>query len=756
MKLKSTLIAALILISYQLTIAEVPVAGEATDTAVAATPAEDTDSLGVAGYTELEDLVIVQQKKLVQSDGAKLTYNVSEDPESGNSNILEILRKVPGVTVDAEDNVSVNGQSSFKILMNGQENPMLKGDIKTVLKSLPAASIKKIEVISEPGAKYEAEGVGGILNIVTDRTQNLSGFMAQVSGWLNAWQGGGYLNARAKFNKVMVDATLSYNNGHVWNRPYTLSSETEDLTGAPNHLLTTRTKARQGWDYTGVDINMSWEPDTLNLFTLGVNFGDNNWFNRGGEDRSMAGLDMSTIWSMHRDFDLDGHYSGYGVSASYQHNFGREDHNLVASYMYDFWGQHSRTDYSFSDITGTISETPFSRSDERGGNGSHIFQIDYSNRLNVHNLIEGGVKGSINPSREKDKAYFGADPADLVLDETLAINMKQFKDIYALYGSWTGTFDKWNLKAGLRYEHTRMGLKYAVGDHPDFTTHLNDIVPNGAISYNFTTASSLRLAYQMRISRPGLWRLNPYVNVMKPGEISYGNPDLKSEQGHNISIGYSNYEGKFSGSAKLTYRYVDNAINDVIFMKDGILNSTYANTGKEHATFAELNGDWNISSAFRWSLNTWASYYYLCARSELLKAKTCGWRYSVSTNFTYTMPVKVRLSGYAGVYSPWFSLQYKGNTTGYYYGLGCSRSWLKDDALTLQLSVSNLLPLKRTNSSTQKSESVRVHSRQTSQGWNVGLSVSYKFGGLKASMKQTAANVEKESGGTPGSSREAK
>lgn len=127
-------------------------------------------------YNEtLEDFVITTTRKLVQSDGATLTYNVSEDPEAATNTTLEILRKVPGVTVDANDEIKVNGQSSFKIYLNGKEDPMMSGDIKTILKSMPASSIKKIEVISEPGAKYEAEGTGGILNIVTQTRQSQIG-----------------------------------------------------------------------------------------------------------------------------------------------------------------------------------------------------------------------------------------------------------------------------------------------------------------------------------------------------------------------------------------------------------------------------------------------------------------------------------------------------------------------------------------------------------------------------------------------------
>lgn len=115
----------------------------------------------------LQEVTVTAKKKLVQSDGATLTYNVEDDPESTVNTIIEMLRKVPMVTVDAEDNIMVNGNSDFKIFINGKEDPMLSGDVKTILKSTPASAVKKIEVITEPGAKYDAGGTGGILNLVT-------------------------------------------------------------------------------------------------------------------------------------------------------------------------------------------------------------------------------------------------------------------------------------------------------------------------------------------------------------------------------------------------------------------------------------------------------------------------------------------------------------------------------------------------------------------------------------------------------------
>ncbi|MDE6256038.1 MAG: TonB-dependent receptor [Muribaculaceae bacterium] len=708
------------------------------------TTSNDTISFHDEDFTELDELVVVERQKLVKSDGATLTYNVSEDPEAASSNTLDILRKVPGVTVDAEDNVKVNGQSSFKVLLNGREDPMVKGDLKTVLKSLPAATIKKIEVISEPGSKYDAEGIGGILNIVTDRSKNLSGFMTQLGAWVNAYQAGGYVNARTRLNKVMLDANVSYNNGKIWPRSQSSERIIESLDGSENHLMTARQKAKNGWDYTGINMNMSWEPDTLNLFTLSANYGYNTWGNNGTEDRDMKRPDMSTMWNIHRDFNTTGKYNGTGVQLSYQHNFRRPDHNIVTSYQYYYTDQNDITNYFLEYLSGEGSEYPFSSDRNNIKRNYHIVQLDYSNRFNNHHLLEAGGKIFLNDNSNLVRPFFGPSEEEAVEADGMVVKMDRMMNVYALYGSYTGSFSKWNVKAGVRYEHTEMGGKYRIGDYPDFTTLLNDIVPNAAVSYNISDASSLRLAYQMRITRPDVSQLNPYVNTLTPGQIQYGNPDLKSEKGHTFTLGYSNYEGKFSGSAKLSYRYVSNSVNDVIFMRDGIMNSTYANIGESHMAMLELSGDWNITPALRWSLYVSGNYQHLQADSELLKAKNHGWQTNINTNLNYSVAQKWRLSAYGGLWTPWIDLQSSGTTTGYYYGLGAGRSWLKDDALTVQLSAGNMFPTHGHNSFRQEDESVRrIYTGRYSQ-WNVGLSVTFKFGGLQATVKKTAANIEKE------------
>lgn len=704
--------------------------------------AEQSDSTSIAGYTELEDLVITEKKKLIESDGAKLSYNVTEDPEAGSASILDILRKVPGVSVDAEDNVKVNGQNGFKILMNGREDPMLKGDLKTILKSLPAASIKKIEVISEPGAKYEAEGVGGILNIVTDRRQSLSGFMTQLQGWINSNQAGANVNARAKVNKVIVDALVNYNNGKISHRDFITDFKNEYI-DETNNIEKIHRKSRSGWDYTGTVLNMSWEPDSLNLLTISANYGYNTWGGPRNDHRTLIGRDGEVIWDLERNIENYGKYNGTGAQVSYQHTFGKEGHNLVASYEYDFYHMNYGSDYFLLASQGIQNEFPFSSSCSKSNDNAHIFQIDYSNPFDTRNMLETGMKLNINNSQSLSQSYYGTNQSNATPDKSQTMNVTQFKDIYAGYVSYTGTYDKWNIKAGVRYEHTHMGLKYHIPGYNNFTTTLNDVIPNIAASYNLSGSASLRAAYQTRISRPTLQYINPYVNDLTPGWISYGNPDLKSELSHIVSLSYSNYEGKFGGMAKLSYHFVSNGINDVVFVKDGIINSTFANIGKDNMISLELNGNWNITNDLTWNVYTSVYYENLKSESEMLKARNSGWFCNLNTDLSYKLPCKIRMQAYGGFNTPWIDLQSKG-TTGYYYGIGANRSFLKDEALTISLSASNFFEARKKSGYVQKSPTVRLNQTSSYIPWNIGVSVSWKFGGLKTGIKKTSAIIEKE------------
>ena len=164
----------------------------------------------VDATNELAQVEIVAQKPLVKADVDKIEYNIQDDPDSKSNSLLEMLRKVPLVTVDGEDNIKVNGSSNFKVYVNGKPNNMMSNNPTEVLKSMPANSIKHIEVITNPGPKYDAEGVGGILNIVT-MGSGLEGYTVTFSGNVSNRGAGGGLFGTVKSGKLTVSGRYNYN-----------------------------------------------------------------------------------------------------------------------------------------------------------------------------------------------------------------------------------------------------------------------------------------------------------------------------------------------------------------------------------------------------------------------------------------------------------------------------------------------------------------------------------------------------------------
>ena len=689
----------------------------------------------------LQEVVVTAKKKLVQSDGATLTYNVEDDPEASVNTTIEMLRKVPMVTIDAEDNIKVNGNSNFKILMNGKEDPMLTGDVKTILKSMPAATIKKIEVITEPGAKYDAEGTGGILNIVTVGKQSLEGYMANLSFRIGNNNYGGSAYGRMKINKVTASANFNYISDI--DQGYTNSSKSvrENYNDDAEKYLTTENKMKNRFRYWGANLNLSWEPDSLNLFTLQGNVGRNSFTQFNNQKIYMDNADLTTQWSISRE--TVSKYPGFwlGANASYQHTFGKPGHHLILSYIFGYGNNdNDQTTATFDEIN-YREEYPYRLLQSFGYTRRNTAQIDYSNPINEKHLIEAGAKGNWQRNTSDQMPWNGDSESNLSPFYQNQIKVTQFQDILALYLSYTGNFGKWNTRAGVRYEHTRMGLDYKVGNYPDFTTNLNDVVPNVALSYRLTDASNLRLAYQMRISRPEVSQLNPYRNTMNVNTVSYGDPNLDSEHSNSLSLTYSNYGGKIGGSFSLNYERIDNMIENYYFMQDNIVYITEANIGHQQTTGANLNLQWTVIPMLNVGIYLSGNYIDIKANTPEMKASNSGWVGNYNINADYSFPFRLRLSAYGGGGSGWLNLQYKGSGY-YYYGLSLSRSFFKNDLMTLTAYGQSFFTPYRTMHTTTLTDSFSNVTDYRFRQWGAGLSISFKLGGLKSDVKRTGANLE--------------
>lgn len=472
-------------------------------------PAVDLGTIAMQPEGEaLEEVVITGRRPVIEATGDKVAYNLTEDPNTQTHTVLEMLRKVPMVTVDAQDNIYINGQSNFKIYLNGKEDPMLGQNASTILKSLPATSIKRIEVILDPGAKYDAEGVGGILNIITETQASTDGQMATIT------VGGGANNAQAsvygmaKKNKVTASVDVSYYKRFGYREDKGgIERETFDV---PSPTVTRQEIAqRQNNHFVNGNARLSWEPNDKNLFTISA-----SGYGGGGKNHYRTTTDVfgdNGLLLSHSRQKLTSKWiwSSITVNAGYQHNFDDKGQNLVLSYQYvGGWNKDKdRTttlESSFDDFV------PYTYDYTNAPTNEHTVQLDYTKPFSQYFTLEAGAKGIFRRNTSDGYTKIGDSWSDMTLTDHNTVDMTQNQDVAAAYATYAGTFGRFSLRAGLRYEYTRMRVDFKTEGYDSFHSNFNDWVPNASLGYSFTPTQNLYASYQQRIRRPGVSELNPH------------------------------------------------------------------------------------------------------------------------------------------------------------------------------------------------------------------------------------------------------
>ena len=487
----------------------------------------DLGQLNMAEATnELKGIEIVAQKPLVKVDVDKIEYNIEDDPDSKTNTVMEMLRKVPLVTVDGEDNIKVNGSSSFKIHVNGKPNNMMSNNPKDVLKSMPANTIKHIEVITSPGAKYDAEGVGGILNIVTVGG-GFEGYTAtfRASGSNRGAGAGGY--ATIKSGKLTLTGNYNYNY-NTTPKSYS-NSFRENFDSEDQKYLESNSTSDYDGSFQYGNLEASYEIDTLRLLT--ASFG----MYGGSNDNNSDGL--TTMWNANRDVLAyqygslsDGSGSWYSMrgNVDYQRTSKKnKDRMITLSYKISTQPQNSDYYTKYRDI-----KDPFeleiiekfllnnSHSDGKTNTTEHTFQVDYTTPIGKLHTIEVGGKYIIRNNLSDNKLFEAKGATDdYEYNNDRSSKYKHMNDILAAYLGYTLRYKGFSFKPGVRYEYTAQDVKYlagAIGPEADFSTNYNDFVPSVTMGIKIGKTQNLRGGYNMRIWRPGIWNLNPYFDDRNP------------------------------------------------------------------------------------------------------------------------------------------------------------------------------------------------------------------------------------------------
>ena len=690
--------------------------------------------------TMLKGVEIVAQKPLVKMDVDKMSYNVAEDEDAKSNTVLDMLRKVPMVTVDGQDNITVNGSSSFKVYVDGMPNVMFNSNPSMVFKSMPATAVKSIEVVTNPGAKYDAEGAGGVLNIIMNKqnpqaAQSMNGYNGTVraSGGNKSISGGAFISGQQ--GKLSYSANVMT----TYSKPGTTDTEMEITQNNPNgtsQLMTSSNKVTI--PFTMGNLTLGYQIDSVSALNVTASINSLNIKSNGNSTTTMGGGSYGKGFSYGSSTDMRNSRTSFSGSIDYQRFFNKEHtQSLALTYQLNYSPSTVKSDNIFN-TTSSIIDLTNRYSENKEKTTDHTFQIDYTMPIATRQTLSFGTKLQLRDATSDAKYYKKG-----VYDPTSSMDYEYKNSILAGYGEYAGNFGKIGAKAGLRYEQTWQNVEYHLGNGDDFKKSYGSLVPSASLQYTIGQGSNLGLTYNMRISRPGITYLNPYVDKTNPTTRTYGNTDLDVEKNHNLALVYNMFTPKLMLNLNLHHNFTDNAIEQYSFYDaQNLLNTTYGNIVRRHQT--GLNGyvNWLAAKNTRFFLNGALNYTDL--RSNTLSQSNSGWSANAMIGLQQTLPADFKLSVYAMTSTKNYTLQ--GWSGGFnLITANISKSLLKDK---LNLSLMGMMGLNKGGNINIESHSqgkdFTSHTLTKVPLYGFTFTVSYTFGNSKRQAQQHTSRIQND------------
>jgi Outer membrane protein beta-barrel family/CarboxypepD_reg-like domain len=564
-----------------------------------------------ASGKQMKEVTVVAVRPVIKRDLDGITYDVSADPETPVLDALDMMRKVPLLSVDASDNIKLKGKSNYKILINGKESALMAKNPSDVLRSMPATNIERIEVITTPPAKYDAEGLAGIINIITKKKID-EGYNIGVNGRLNTvWGPGINLNGTFKQGKFGFSGYVGYNVRH---------SQTNGIGGEQEFFSDNSSLVQQGTNTAAAhntygNAELSYEFDSLNLLTGSFEFYTGNYSQDGNQLSNFYDSNKTITQAYRIMSDASNGFGGLDASLNYQRGF-RKDKNrlLTLSYKYSY-------SPNTQDVNNTVSDTvnfylPDYKQNNHAGNSEHTIQVDYVQPIKKVNLEAGAKTILRNNFSNYESSNYNDVTKEYEVNPSQTNDFNYDQDIYSIYNSYSGKWDKWNAKAGLRLEHTTVNADF-VSSSSTVNQDYNNLIPSLSVQRNLKN-SNISLGYTDRISRPGIYQLNPFVDESNPNFITTGNPNLQPETNHTFELNYSTFS-KNSVTAGISYAFSNNSIQTVTHLQavsngsliDTTTVTTYENLGSNKTLGLNLNINFTSVKNLSISLNSQLSHIWL-------------------------------------------------------------------------------------------------------------------------------------------------
>ena len=709
---------------------------------------KDFGIIGMEEGVELGEVTVSAQAPLIKSDPDKLVYSIESDPDSKTNSLLEMIRKVPLLSVDAEENVTLNGQSNYKVLVNGKSSSLMSNNFKEVIKSMPANSVKNIEVITNPSSKYEAEGVGGIINIITVKQHN-NGYTGSVGANVNSRGGyGANTYISANIDKFSFSTNIYLNS---FRQPETEGiSRRENLEIESPRYINSDSRSKYHGTGNSMNFEAGYEIDTFNLISasvwgyLGSSISDNSSVNNMLDKQNHP---VSRYINKNNAENVYGYLSG---NIDYQRSYMKVDKTLTASYKLDYEPENIKYD---NIILGELNYPSYQqKSDNKSSGQTHTFQLDYFDPLADMHQIEAGVKAVYRRNFSE---------SDIKFDTTFAEHPQWYEDINRLndldynqyimgvYAGYLFKYKKTSTKFGVRGEYTWNDGLFKTKENIKFDNTFFNIIPYLNFSYSLTPMKSIKASYTQRLYRPGIWVLNPYINDVDPNNIRYGNPELDAEIAHSFNVTYSNFSPKFNFNVSLNAAITDNAIVSYSFVSDGVLYSTYGNIGSNQRYGGNIYASYRPNAKVNAYINSRINYSIIEANNDLDRSNE-GFNAGGNLGANFVLWKGGSVSVNFGGQTPFIMLQGKGSAY-FFTQFGVSQKILKDK-VDIGCYVSDPFWKKIYYKYDYDDPTYISHSEDYRLGQTVRLSVTWRFGKMNTQVKKARRGINnddqsRESGG---------
>ena len=694
-------------------------------------------------YTTLKEVNVVAKKPFVEAHADKLVLNVENGIINAGASVLDVLSHAPGVRVDVNDNISLKGKQGVVITIDGRRQPVSAQDMANILRSMPSASVDKIELISNPSARYDAEGVSGIINIKTKKNSRF-GLNGAITG--NYAQGvypktGGGLNLSYRKKRISVFANYNYSY-RLGFRDVTFFREFSSagvFTTAYDQRNYSKVLYNSHTGGTGVDYKLS------DKTTVGVLLNTSNYLLSTDGNYLSHVLDSS--YTEQSYFTTNNHskgkYNNYATNFHLQHKFDSTGKELTADMDYARYHNNNRQEFStyYYLLNGSASQPSYLlQGNITGTTAIRALKMDYTNPLKNEARIDAGIKSSF-VTADNEPRFYDVSNGSSVYDSTKSDHFIYDEYINAAYFNYYHELKKWSLQAGVRVEHTlAKGNEMVTGQ--SFSRSYAQLFPSIDILRHLNTNTDLGVTFSRRISRPSYQDLNPFRFFVDPSTYKVGNPYLLPALAYSAELSHI-YKQRFITT--FNYSITNNVIVVVVQPSTTQKNvSIQTNQNLAHSHYFGFNGSYTIP-VFKWwnSINNfdvfYSSYQGDLSNTRLDKGQP-AYDFYTSNNFTlpHNFIAEVSMSynsaqvyGFLNMKSSWA------------LNAGCQKSFY-NKMLTVRMNVTDIFRRNIQRATSQFTDYTQRFSNVQDSRQFV-LDITYRFGKKNVSpIRQRKGGAEDE------------